>query len=76
MIKCERSLYIGELKACKNESVLFFPEDNKPVIIPQNKIDFILPVDTHISNKPEVTSGESEKLKQIELKINDLYNRL
>lgn len=76
LIKTEKSLYIGEIKNIKNNYVLFFPEKSDPISIPNNKMDFILPIDAHISNKPKNTFEESEKLKQLELKINDLYNRL
>ncbi len=76
LVKAEGALYLGEIKKRKNKDVIFFPENTNPIDIPGNLIEYVLPIDIHISYNPETKIEESSKLKQIEFKINDLYNRL
>ncbi len=75
LIKASKSLYLGELKELNN-SFLFFPPDGAPIRFSSDEVDFMLPVETLISRNPVVHYNESERLRKLELQVNDLYNRL
>lgn len=76
LIKSMKSIYIGEIKRLNRNAFLFFPRDAAPISIGKDEIDFILPIEMHISKNPMFNSDESDKIRKLELQVNDLYNRL
>ena len=75
-VKSEKSLIIGELKQINKDEFLLISHDNAPVTIAKNKVDYLLPVEKHISNNPDINHTESDRIRKLELLINDLYNRI
>lgn len=76
LIKTSSKLYIGEVKRPKHGTFLFFPEDGAPVSISNKDIEYILPVETVISRSPMLQSSYIDKIRKLELQVNDIYNRL
>lgn len=76
LIKTSSELHIGEVKQPKHGTYLFFPEDGAPVSIANNEIEYILPLESIISRSPAQQSTYIDKIKKLELQVNDLYNRL
>lgn len=75
-IKSEKKLSISEIKQINKDEFLLVSPDNVPVAIHKNKIDYLLPVEKHISNNPVINNVESDRIRKLELLINDLYNRI
>ena len=75
-VKNEKKLSIGEIKQINKDEFLLISPDNAPVAIHKNRIDYLLPVEKHISNNPVVNNVESDRIRKLELLINDLYNRI
>lgn len=76
LIKTNNKLYIGEVKSPKRNEFIFFPEDGAPISISHNEIEYILPIDTCISRSPSQQSSYIDKIRKLELQVNDIYNRL
>lgn len=76
LIKSDKSLYLGEIRRLNKNAYLFFPTDAAPISLSKDKIDFVVPVESHISKKPRFNTDESDKIRKLELQVNDLYNRL
>jgi transcriptional regulator with XRE-family HTH domain len=76
LIKTDKSLYIGEIKRLNRDAYLFFPQDKSPISIVKKDLDFIVPIETYISHNPRLNLTGSDRLRKLELQVNDLYNRL
>jgi len=76
LIKWSESIYIGEIKRINSEEYLFILPDSMPLVMHKKDIHFILPVEIHISNNPEICIPEPDRVGKLELLINDLYSRL
>lgn len=75
-VKSGKSLSIGEIKQISKDTFLLISPDNAPVPIAKNIVDYLLPVEKHISNNPVINHAESDRISKLELLINDLYNRI
>jgi len=75
-IKTGKTLGIGEIKRINKNELLLILSDKAPVIIAEKKLDYLLPVVGHISNSPIANQAESDRIRKMELLINDLYNRI
>lgn len=76
LVKTKNKLSISEVKQINQDEFLLFSADNIPVTIHKSTIDYLLPVEKHISNNTVVNNVESDRLRKMELLINDLYNRI
>ncbi len=76
LIKSSKSLYLGEIRRLEKNSYLFFPIDAAPISMGIKEIDFVLPLESLISRNPVLNTDESDKIRKLELQVNDLYNRL
>ncbi|MGZ2369991.1 helix-turn-helix domain-containing protein [Ancylomarina sp. YFZ004] len=75
-VKTKNTLGIGEIKRIKENEFLLVSSDKAPVAIAEKELDYLLPVVKHISNSPVINQTESERIRKMELLINDLYNRI
>jgi transcriptional regulator with XRE-family HTH domain len=75
-VKSEKNLMIGEIKQINTDEFLFISPDKAPLAIAKNKLDYLLPVEKHISNNPVSNHADSDRIRKLELLINDLYNRI
>ncbi len=76
IIKHKNNLSIGEIKIRNNQEVLLIKNHCAPIYMKILELDFIAPIDTHISNSPKIKHSESEQLQKLEHLVNDLYKRL
>lgn len=76
LIKKGAELLILEVEQIKNDRYLLYSSNVIPEIINIKEVDFILPIEMHVSNAPMVRDDASDKIKKLELMVNDLYNRL
>lgn len=75
-IKSDKSMGITEIKQINKEEILLISHDSAPVTITKNKIDYLMPIEKHISNSPASNTTESDRIRKLELLINDLYKRI
>ena len=75
-VKSEKNLTIGEIKQINKDEFLLISPNNAPLTIAKNRVDYLLPVEKHISNNPVSSYAESDRIRKLELLINDLYNRI
>ena len=76
LVKHEKKINIAEIKQIKKDEFLLISDTNVAVAIHKNTIDYLLPIEKLISNNPAVTISESDRIKKLELLIDDLYNRI
>ena len=74
--KSGESLGITEIKQINKEEILLISHDSTPETIAKNKIDYLMPIEKHISNSPASNTTESDRIRKLELLINDLYKRI
>jgi len=75
-IKSGKSTEIIEIKQINKEEILLISHDSAPETIAKNKIDYLMPIEKHISNSPASNTTESDRIRKLELLINDLYKRI
>lgn len=76
LIKTNKVLYLGEIKKVNKDSYVFFPQKDAPISLLLSDIDFIVPVDTLVSGNSALNTSNVDRLRKLELQVNDLYNRL
>jgi len=76
LVKRENELSILEVNRINGEKYLLYTTNALPLTINNNEFEFILPIEKHISNVPMVIDNASDKIKKLELMVNDLYNKL
>ena len=76
LLRAIKKQSIGEIKQINKNEILLISTDNAPLTIAKNKIDYLLPIDKYISNNPVSNHAESDRIRKLELLINDLYNRI
>jgi DNA-binding XRE family transcriptional regulator len=76
LIKTNKTLYLGEIKKVNRDTYVFFPQKDAPISLFLSDIDFITPIDTLISSNAAINTSNADRLRKVELQVNDLYNRL
>jgi len=76
ILKHKNNLSIGEIKRINEQEIFLFGNQHTPIHFNTTDIDFIVPIDTHISNCPKNTHSESSQIKRLEHLVNDLYKRI
>lgn len=76
LVKSKNTVSIGEVKRINKEELLFIDPNMVPVVLQKKELDYMFSVDKHVSSNPRVGNSETDRIRKLELMINDLYNRI
>lgn len=76
LLKWGRTMGIGEVKHISDEEYLFITSNNVPVVILRSDLQFIFPLEKHVSHNPRVCEEETKRISKLETLVDDLYRRV